>query len=156
MLSKKCLGFLVFLVLTYACSNSLCSLDAHPSKIPELINIEEAEFLIYLLPEAQELRSQGMDISWELETSADLNQADFYVFWVINPKRKHHEGSVTVGYFGVNRHNAEVWSLDSNGLLSTPELEGAQRIIRQARSITETVVQQYHLRRPDAPAKPNR
>jgi hypothetical protein len=38
---------------------------------PEQIAPDEAEILIYLLPQAQELRKQGMDIGWELQTSPD-------------------------------------------------------------------------------------
>ncbi len=117
--------------------------DARP------LSLEEAEILIYLLPEAHELRRQSMDVSWELENGEKLNQSDFFIFWVTNAKRPHHEGSVTVGHFGINKHNAEIWSLDGNQFVSTPEIEGAQKIIRRANSMDQSVIQQYHSRRPD-------
>ncbi len=129
---------------------------AAPPKAPEPITLEEAEVLIYLLPQAHELRSKSMDVSWELETGKSFNQNDFYIFWVVNSKRPNVQGSVTVGYFAVNKHSAEVWSLDANNFVSSSELEGIQRIIRTAHAITEPLIQQYHSRRPDTPADTTR
>lgn len=83
-----------------------------PQSVTE-IALEEAEILIYLLPAAQTVRSQGMDIGWEQQTSSKLNQNDFYVFWVVNDKRQNVHGSNTIGYYGVNKHTADVWSYGS-------------------------------------------
>src|SRR5208282_5971655 len=97
----------------------------------EEIATREAEILIYLLPQAQELRKQGMDIRWELQTSPKLNQRDFYTYWIVNSKRPNVEGSVTVGYFSVNKHTAEVWDNDNEKVVETGELQGVQRILRR-------------------------
>jgi hypothetical protein len=126
-----------------------------PSKASQPISLEEAEVLIYLLPQAHELRAQAMDVGWELETGKSYNQDDFYVFWVVNSKRPYAQGSVTVGYFAVNKHSAELWSLDTNQFVSTPEIEGVQKIIRNAHLIDEHIIQQYHSRRPDILTNPN-
>ena len=76
-----------------------------------------------------------MDIGWELQTSDKLNQRDFYTFWVINSKRPNTAGSVTVGYFSVNKHTAEVWDTNSDRVVGAAEIEGVQRILRRAHHI---------------------
>jgi len=150
---------LLLLVFAAALANSFWSPvpvpAAHSTRKPDLINIEEAEILIFLLPQAAELRRQGMDVGWELQTGPKLNQADFYTFWVVNSSRPHVEGSVTVGYFGVNKHSAEVWSLDKGEFVSAPEIGGVQRIIRRAHSIDDALVRKYHSRRPDVLSGPS-
>jgi hypothetical protein len=115
---------------------------------PEEIAPCEAEILIYLLPEAQELRKQGMDIGWELQTSDKLNQRDFYTFWVINSKRPNTAGSVTVGYFSVNKHTAEVWDTNSDRVVGAAEIEGVQRILRRAHHIDEETLHKFGSLRP--------
>jgi hypothetical protein len=119
----------------------------------EPVSREEAEILIYLLPQAEQLRTEQMDIGWELQTSAQLNQADFFVFWVVNNKRPNVKGSVTVGYFAVNKHTAEIYNMNSDRDISTPEIDGVQKIIRKARSIDQATINRYHSRRPDIPSK---
>lgn len=116
---------------------------------PETIALHEAEILIYLLPEARETRKRGMDIGWELETSPQLNQQDFFVFWVVNAKRKHPHGSVTIGFFSVNRHTADVWSNDLGKFVSTTELSGIQKILRTAHHIDQPTIEKFKNRRPD-------
>lgn len=125
-------------------------LPALPAKChPSLIALYEAEILIYLLPQAQQIRSDGFDIGWDLQTSAKLNQADYYIFFVINAKRPSY-GSVTVGYFGVNKHTADVWSLDREGeIISSTEIQGVQRILRQAHCIDQATVDRYRSAKPD-------
>jgi hypothetical protein len=115
---------------------------------PEQIARYEAEILIYVLPQGQELRNQGMEIGWELQTSSKLNQQDFFTFWVFNSKRPNVEGSVTIGYFSVNKHSAEVWDDNKETLVSTAELEGIQRILRQEHRIDESTVYKFSPLRP--------
>jgi len=124
-------------------AHKVVSQSPQASTPPEQIALHEAEILIYLLPQAQELRNRGMDIGWELETSPKLNQQDFYTFWVVNSKRPNVQGSVTIGYFSVNKHTAEVWDDDREKLMSSSELEGIQRILRQAHHIDETTLRRF-------------
>ena len=72
-----------------------------------------------------------MDVGWELQTSPKLNQRDFYTYWVVNSKRPNVEGSVTVGYFSVNKHTAEVWD-DNNEKVKVP---GRWRIRRRRENL---------------------
>jgi hypothetical protein len=119
----------------------------------EQIPLYDAEILIYLLPQAHEIRKEGMDIGWELQTSPKLNQEDFYTFWVINAKRKHVNGSVTVGYFSVNKHTADI--VDNLGeLVTSLELAGVQRILREGHHIDTATIQRYRSRNPHAPSRP--
>jgi len=109
----------------------------------ELLGLHEAEILIYLLPDAHEVRKQGMDVGWELQTGSDFNQKDFFVFWVVNAKRPNVNGSVTLGYYAVNRHTADVWVDVVNGFVVSKELEGVQRILRRAHHIDEATIAMY-------------
>jgi hypothetical protein len=125
----------------------LAAQSAPHAALPEQIAPYEAEILIYVLPQAQELRKQGMDVGWEQDMSPKLNQRDFYTYWVVNSKRPNVEGSVTVGYFSVNRHTAEVWN-DNNEQVDTSELAGIERILRRAHHIDEETLHKFSSLRP--------
>lgn len=147
---KKTFVILCLLGASLALAARMKATQGTRQTIPvEQIALHEAEILIYLLPQARELRNQGMDIGWELETSPQLNQKDFYTFWVVNSKRPNVEGSVTIGYFSVNKHNADVWDDDNKKTVSTVEIEGVKRILRQAHYIDKSTVQKFALLRPN-------
>jgi hypothetical protein len=118
------------------------------SSSPEPIALYEGQILIYLLPQGRELRNQGMDIRSELQTNQKLNQQDFYTFQVFNSKRTNVQGSTTIGYFSVNKHAAEIWDDDNQKRAVTAELEGIQRILRQAHHIDASTVSKFGTLRP--------
>src|SRR5580704_17869111 len=124
------------------------SQGSQTSSSPESIAPYEGEILVYLLPHGQELRKLGMDIGAELETNQKLNQQDFYTFHVFNSKRTNVQGSTTVGYFSVNKHTAEIWDDNNQRKVSTAELEGIQRILRQAHHIDASTVRKFGTLRP--------
>jgi hypothetical protein len=137
----------LFVVLTVFAGFRLAAQAAQHTAPPEQIAPYEGEILIYVLPEAQELRSQGMDVGWEREKNPKLNQRDFYTYWVVNSKRPNVQGSVTIGYFSVNRHTAEVW--DDNGKrVDNSELAGIEKILRQAHHIDEATLRKFGSLRP--------
>jgi hypothetical protein len=115
---------------------------------PQPITLTEAEILVYLLPQAQELRKQGMDVGWELQTGPKFNRKDFYTFWVVNAKRPNVEGSVTVGYFDVNKHTGEVWDEGLEKSVVSSELTGVQGILRKAHRIDSSTLAKYHSAKP--------
>ncbi|MGA6957701.1 MAG: hypothetical protein WBY73_21500 [Candidatus Acidiferrales bacterium] len=126
-------------------------LTAQPAKLDasaEQIAPYEAEILVYLLPQAQELRKQGMDVGWEIQTSPKLNQRDFYTYWVFNLKRQNVEGSVTIGYFSVNKHTAEVWDNGNEKVVAAEDLEGVERILRRAHQINQETLDKFNSLRP--------
>ncbi len=105
---------------------------------PAAISVHEAEILIYLLPVAHQLRSEGMDVGWELQ---DQNRdhypkGEYYVFWLVNNKRVS-AGSTTIGYYAVNKHTGEIWNTDLDQLVSSSELEGVQKILRRAHGVDD-------------------
>ena len=118
------------------------------SPTPELLTLTEAEILIYLMPQAQELRRLRMDVGWELQTGPKFNRKDFYTFWVVNAKRPNVEGSVTVGYFDVNKHTGEVWDEGLERFVVSPDLAGVQVILRKAHGIDASSLAKYHLAKP--------
>lgn len=116
-----------------------------PSSEPQPIALHEAEILIYLLPVANQLRSEGMDVGWELQTADRFNQytrQDYYVFWVINVKRAG-TGSVTIGYYAVNKDSAEICDMDMDRIVTSTEIEGVQKILRRAHKINNAVVKKF-------------
>lgn len=115
---------------------------------PEPIALYEAEILVYIMPAAQGVRKQGWDVGWELQTSPDLNQEDYFVFWVVNSKRPNVVGSVTIGYYGVNKRTADVWDDNFGKFVEGKELKGVQAILRRAHHIDEATIRQYRSRRP--------
>ena len=81
----------------------------NPSDAQE-INMTDAEILLYVSPTGEAVRARGSDIAMQRQTSVKLNQADYYFFWVYDSER-HSNGSVTVGYYAVNKHTAQVWDI---------------------------------------------
>jgi hypothetical protein len=150
MVKAKLAMWSLFVILSAFAGFSLATQSAKLATSAEQIAPHEAEILIYLLPQAQELRKQGMDVGWELQTSPKLNQPDFYTYWLVNSKRPNVEGSVTLGYFSVNKHTAEVWD-DNNEKVKVPEageLEGVERILRRAHHIDEETLHKFSSLRP--------
>ena len=120
---------------------------------PEPITLPEAEILIYFLPQAVELRSQGMEVGWELTASPKVNHEDFFSFWVINVTRES-AGSVTVGWFFVNRHTGDVWDDGLGKYVVSHDIEGIQKILRRAHRIDEETLRRYRTRSPYVPVGP--
>src|SRR5690349_17619378 len=85
------------------------------------ISPREAEILIYLLPQGDQLRFQSMDIGWERAPKAEVGRNAF-VFWVYNSKRPD-AGSVTIGYFVVDRCTAKVSDDPDGATVTSPTLE---------------------------------
>jgi hypothetical protein len=139
--------FLVVSALVPASANNERVLAAQQAQ-SEPLSKTEAEILIYLLPEAHHVRQEGMDIGWELETGSARNQKDFYNFWVVNAKRKN-GGSVTIGFFSVNKHTAEVWDdTPSPRLVNDVELQGIQKILREGHHIDAQTLTEFGSLRP--------
>ena len=110
------------------------------------IALHEAEILIYLLPQAQEVRNQGWEIGWELQTSAEVSGSDSFVFYVYNATRPS-GGSVTIGYFAVDKHTADIWEDDvPPKLVASREIEAVQKILRRAHHIDDAFLKKYRPR----------
>jgi hypothetical protein len=106
----------------------------------------EARILVYLSPVGEEERGVGLDIAMEAQSSPHLNQADYYYFWVYNAKRELANGSVTIGYYAVNKHTADVWDTDEKRKLSSKPLLGVQKIVRESHHIDEGTMEKYRSR----------
>lgn len=91
-------------------------------------------------------RRRGRAVSWELEDSDKLNQKDFFNFWVLGPPNPY--GSSTIGYFGVNKHTAEVWDTPLFRRVDDSELKGVQDILRRAHGVDAQTIEKYHEVRP--------
>ncbi|MGH9756305.1 MAG: hypothetical protein ACRD4M_01085 [Candidatus Acidiferrales bacterium] len=118
---------------------------------PTEISASEAEILIYFLPASEAVRAQGYDVGWERQESQKLNQKDFYVFWVYDATRPSN-GSVTVGYFSVNKHTGEVWGDSEEQFITSKSILAIQKILRRNHCINEGIIRKYTDRRPDVDA----
>src|SRR5579863_6456895 len=110
------------------------------------VTLVEAEIEIYVLPVGESERQKGLDIAMEAQTSAQLDQENYYYFWVYNVKREQSEGPVTVGYYAVNKHTAEVWDTNEKKQISSKLISGVQGIIRESHHIDKGTTERYHSR----------
>lgn len=107
------------------------------------ISLEEADIVIYVLPQCVESRNRGIDVQWvSWEPKAGYNTADYYFFEVRAEKATGRGWSGIIGHFGVNKHTADARSIDDPDTpnITGAELSGIQRIIRSARHITPEMV----------------
>jgi hypothetical protein len=108
-----------------------------------VVSLTEAKILIFVSPIAEDVRRKGMDIGVELQTSSQLNQTDYYYFWVYNNERAHSGGSVTIGYYAVSKYTANVWNVDTSQRVSGKLLGDIQTILREEHGIDESTVKRY-------------
>ena len=106
----------------------------------------DAKILVYVSPVGERLRASGSDIAMEQQTSAQLNQADYYYFWVYDAKRQSN-GSVTIGYYAVNKYTGDVWDTVEKRKLSGEVLLGVQKIVQQSHHIDEDTMR-HHRNKP--------
>lgn len=111
--------------------------------ITTTLSATEAKILVYVSSVGEGVRASGFDIGMEQQTSAQLNRADYYYFWVYNAKRGPPHGSVTIGYYAVNKYTGDVWDIDGKKQLSSKLLEGVQRIVRGSHHIGEDTIARY-------------
>ncbi len=135
---------LLSVLLACACCLASCAGVARgTTQVATPIALYEAEILVYLLPQAQEVRRQGWEIGWELQRGREAGGADFFVFHVYNATRPS-SGSVTIGYFAVNRQTAEVWECGvPPRIVSSREMRGVQKILRQGHRIDDRYIKEH-------------
>lgn len=105
-----------------------------------------------MLPASVAARSKGGTVRWELQTSPQLNQANFFVFYVYDVGAAS-SSSPTIGYFAVNKHTAEVWDMGVAGYVKNPDLLGVQQILRKGHCIADMEIKRYTSERPDSLSK---
>lgn len=133
------------LVTVFALFMTLDSVTADAATTPadaQEISLTEAKILLYVSPIGEEVRAEGYDIAMERQTSDKLNQADYYTFWVYNDERQSY-GSVTIGYFAVNKHTAQVWDTVEDKQLSGKLLLGVQKMFRESHHIDGATIKKY-------------
>jgi|SRR2546430_1061095 len=121
-----------------------------PARNATGISETEAAILVYVSPVGDRLRAGGSDVALEPQTSAQYNQADYFYFWVYEAGRQQATGavpraggSVTIGYYAVNKRTGDVWDTVEKKQLSGGLLLGVQKIIRQSHHIAEDTIERY-------------
>jgi hypothetical protein len=141
-------------VLTGSLAVAIPPAGSQQKQQPDTISLNEAEILIYLMPRADEVRSRGCDVSWEVEESSSDNQVDYYTFWVVHTgeSTRCRTWATTVSYFAVNRHTADVRdvSLDDYPLQHSQRLERVQQAMRRVHAIDKETIQKYRYASPEA------
>lgn len=123
-------------------ADSVIARDVTAPTSAQEISITDAKILLYVSPIGESMRAGGSDIAMERQTSAKLNQKDYYFFWVYDSRRRS-SGSVTVGYYAVNKHTAGVWDMDENKQLSGRLLLGVQKLFRESHRIDDVTIKKY-------------
>lgn len=140
------LACVTLLALALPCSFGQ-ELHARATQRAEKVTRIEAEIEIYLLPVCREVRAKGSKAGWRLMERKDLNQSDYYFFWVfvVGDDAKV-QGSVLLGHFAVNKWTGDVWDLwdfvNGKHVLDS-ELLGLQRILIAGHGIDEATIQEY-------------
>jgi hypothetical protein len=115
---------------------------------PSELTLSDAEILVYLLPESESVRKGGWDVGWELQTNPNLNQKDFFTFWVYNATRPS-SGSVTIAYFAINKHTGDVWDTSVGQIVQSRDLSVIQKILRKGHCIDDSVIKTYGAQKPE-------
>lgn len=115
---------------------------------PSELTVSDAEILVYLLPDSVATRDRGRKVGWELQTGVQLDQKDFFVFYVYDVTAPQ-DSSPTIGYFGVNKHTAEVWDMNREEFVQAKDLLAVQGILRKGHCIAEELLKTYSSKRPD-------
>jgi hypothetical protein len=102
----------------------------------------EAEILVFELPQCREVRDRGLEITLSEDKYTSLNLEDFYHFSVYSDDPKA-AGSSLVGRFSVNRFTAEVWNRVTAARIQSRDLEGLQRILRNAHNIDMSTIERF-------------
>lgn len=50
---------------------------------------------------------------------------------------------MTVGYYAINKHTAEVWDMDEDRQLSGKHLLDVQKLVRESHYIDEVTIKKY-------------
>jgi hypothetical protein len=114
------------------------------SQSADQLSISDAQSLLYLLPQARKIRSEGMDVSSDVISAPERKGVDFYDFWVIR-------GSAPIGIFSVNRYTGDVWKNGENPakIEDDPQIERVQEGLRETHRIDGTVLAKYQVLRPE-------
>jgi hypothetical protein len=92
------------------------------------ISSRDAEILIYLMPVADQLRAEGMDIGWERQPTIEKQNPGAYAFWVYNSRRPS-DGSITIGYYLVNKCTGVVREDETGEVVTSPVMERVRKIM---------------------------
>jgi hypothetical protein len=117
------------------------------------ITTAEAGDLINSLPAVKELHAKGMDVKWDLRAIPNMNNTDFYFFWVYNvtAQKKGDISSISVGNYAVNKHSGDVqaWSVsqdvfhgDDGAPVITNELRQLQDELRKKHGIDSRLIEE--------------
>ncbi|MBZ5647692.1 MAG: hypothetical protein LAN37_10760 [Acidobacteriia bacterium] len=131
-------ALLILLVASASIPRSSTAAETAPS----LVTLTEAEILVYFVPQAMQVRAEGMDIGWEEDSSPKDNRKDFYYFFLYNAKRPN-AANATIGHFAVNKHTADVWNAVTLEMVASRELAGIQKILRRAHHIDQRTMEKY-------------
>jgi len=115
---------------------------------PTELNEYDAEILVYLLPTSVMTRANGRKVGWELQSNPELNQKDFFVFYVYDLSAPD-SGSPTIGYFAINKHTADVWDMSAERSVESEDLLAVQKILRRGHCVDETVLKTYASKKPE-------
>jgi hypothetical protein len=57
-----------------------------------------------------------MDVKWDLRAIPNMNNRDYYFFWVYNATAQKERSSIRVGNYAVNKHTADVqaWEVSTD------------------------------------------
>ncbi|HZR30948.1 MAG TPA: hypothetical protein VFA76_03725 [Terriglobales bacterium] len=110
-------------------SGSPAASRAVPEPQCKKISVRDAEILLYLMPVADELRAEEMDVGWKREPGVEEYRQGAYAFRLENARRYNPNGSVTIGYFLVDKCTGIIRQDETGEVVTSPMVRGVQRIM---------------------------
>src|SRR5215510_9109654 len=123
------LHFVIKCVCLLAVLSTRSALANKPLPATEF-SVDEAQLLLYLLPVAHDIRTQGFDTEAAFDPGgSDKRQMTF----MVQVTGRDTTGSVLVGHFGVDRVSGEITNLTLGVKVTSKEIEGVRRILMRAK-----------------------
>jgi len=119
---------------------------------PKSLSLAEAEILVYLVPDADQVRKAGCDVEAEWQRSSKLDQTNFFTFWLLRRGKKVGCSAwpIDVSYFSVNKRTGSVWDdMPEPHRVTSPTLNGVLKIIRRENGITKATLRKYDALKPN-------
>ena len=115
------------------------------------LSLEEAEILVYLVPDADPVRKAGCDVEAEWQRSSKLDQTNFFTFWLVRTGKKVGCSTwpIDVSYFSVNKRTGSVWDdMPESHRVTSSTLNGVLKIIRRRNGINKATLRKYDALKP--------
>ena len=143
------MGVLIVIIGTLLSTSGEVSTSG--AALPSLSSYE-AQILVYISPDAHEIRESGRDVDLYPVTSEALNSEEYYFYDVRDPESAD-VGSDLVGHYAVNKYSADLVNAVTQEQIDSVEVNRIEDILRKAHQMHEAQIKKYRGRNLNRDAK---